>query len=247
MDKVAGLLTQYRLVTVTGPGGVGKTRLADEVLRQVAGRFADGVWVAELAAVAEPALVPAMVATALGLRQAPGVPIVDALAARLARQQLLLVLDNCEHVLDAVAQFCATVLLSADDIRILATSREPLGLPEEARYRLPPLALPGGPRTRRPGPRAQAEAVTLFVERARQLNPDLALDGEAGAVVARLVQRLDGMPLAIELAAARVEALGLGQLLDRLDDRFGCWSAPTGPRRPGSGRSTPPSTGATSC
>ena len=172
---------------------------------------------AELAAVNEPALVPAMVATALGVHQAAGVPIVDALAARLARQQLLLVLDNCEHVLDAVAQFCATVLLSADDIRILATSREPLGLPEEARYRLPPLALAG---PEGPDGSGQAEAVTLFVERARQLNPDLALDGEAGAVVARLVQRLDGMPLAIELAAARVEALGLGQLLDRLDDRL---------------------------
>ena len=214
MDKVTGLLTQYRLVTVTGPGGVGKTRLAGEVLSQVAGRFADGVRVAELAAVAEPALVPAMVATVLGLRQAAGVPIVDALAARLARQQLLLVLDNCEHVLDTVAQICATVLLSADDVRILATSREPLGLPEEARYRLPPLALPG---PEDPGP---AEAVTLFVERARQIDSDLALDGEAGAAVARLVQRLDGMPLAIELAAARVEALGLGQLLDRLDDRL---------------------------
>ena len=216
MDKVTGLLTQYRLVTVTGPGGVGKTRLAGEVLSQVAGRFADGVRVAELAAVAEPALVPAMVATVLGLHQAADVPIVDALAARLARQQLLLVLDNCEHVLDAVAQVCATILLSADDVRILATSREPLGLPEEARYRLPPLALPGpsGPGT------GQAEAVTLFIERARQIDPDLALDGEAGAAVAQLVQRLDGMPLAIELAAARVEALGLGQLLDRLDDRL---------------------------
>jgi predicted ATPase len=214
VDKVAGLLTQYRLVTVTGPGGVGKTRLAGEVLSQVAGRFADGVRVAELAAVAEPALVPAMVATVLGLHQAADVPIVDALAARLARQQLLLVLDNCEHVLDAVAQVCATILLSADDVRILATSREPLGLPEEARYRLPPLALPG------PEDPGRAEAVTLFVERARQIDPDLALDGEAGAAVARLVQRLDGMPLAIELAAARVEALGLGQLLDRLDDRL---------------------------
>jgi len=214
VDKVAGLLTRYRLVTVTGPGGVGKTRLAGEVLGRVAGRFADGVWVAELAAVTDPALVPAVVATVLGLHQPAGGPVADALAAHLARRQLLLVLDNGEHVLDAVAQFCATVLLSADDIRILATSREPLGLPEEARYRLPPLALPT------PEGPAQAEAVTLFVERARQIDPDLTLDGEAAAVVARLVERLDGMPLAIELAAARVEALGLGQLLDRLDDRL---------------------------
>jgi predicted ATPase/DNA-binding CsgD family transcriptional regulator len=220
VDKVAGLLTQYRLVTVTGPGGVGKTRLAGEVIRQVAGRFADGVWVAELAAVAEPSQVPATIATVLGLHQAAGVPIADALAARLARQQLLLVLDNCEHVLDAVAEVCATVLQSADDIRILATSREQLGLPEEARYRLPPLTLPGPSKPDGPGSLAQAEAVTLFVERARQVDPDLALDGEAAAAVARLVQRLDGMPLAIELAAARVEALGLGQMLDRLDDQL---------------------------
>ena len=136
------------------------------------------------------------------------------------RRQLLLVLDNGEHVLDAVARFCATVLLSADDIRILATSREPLGLPEEARYRLPPLALPGPFEPEDPDGSGQAEAVTLFVERARQIDPDLTLDGEAAAVVARLVERLDGMPLAIELAAARVEALGLGPMLDRLDDRF---------------------------
>ncbi|HEX4092574.1 MAG TPA: LuxR C-terminal-related transcriptional regulator [Trebonia sp.] len=217
IDKVAGLLSQYRLVTVTGPGGMGKTRLAGEVLKQVADRFADGVWVVELAGVQDAALVPAMVATTLGLQQAAGVPITEALAARLSRQQLLLVLDNCEHVLDVAAQLCAGLLMSADDIRILATSREPLGLPEEARYRLAPLAIP---RQNGPGSDVQAEAVTLFIERARQLDPDLRLDGQSATVVERLVQRLDGMPLAIELAAARVEALGLSELLDRLDDRF---------------------------
>ena len=129
----------------------------------------------------------------------------------------MLVLDNCEHVLDSVADFCAAALSAADDIRILITSREPLGLPEEARYRLTPLALPD------PGDLAhvtQSDAVTLFVERARLLDPDFSVDADSGAAVARLVQRLDGMPLAIELAAARVEALGLAQLVERLDDLF---------------------------
>jgi predicted ATPase/DNA-binding CsgD family transcriptional regulator len=217
VGRVAGLLESYRLVTVTGPGGVGKTRLADEVLKRVSGRFADGVGIVEVTAVSEPALVAAAVATALEVHQAAGMSIVDALAERLSRQQLLLVLDNCEHVLDAVAQLCAALLVSADDIKILATSREPLGLPEEARYRLPPLAV--ADRSTAEGG-VEAEAVTLFVERARQLNPEFIVDGDSASVVARLVQRLDGMPLAIELAAARVEALGLAALLDRLDDRY---------------------------
>jgi predicted ATPase/DNA-binding CsgD family transcriptional regulator len=217
IEKVAGLLARHRLVTVTGPGGVGKTRLAAEVLRQVDGWFADGVWAVELAAVQDPALVPAAVATALDVRPAAGVPLIDALVARLSPQQVLLVLDNCEHVLDSVAQFCAVALSAADDIRILITSREPIGLPEEARYRLGPLAVadPGSP-----GQVAQSEAVTLFVERARLLDPDFSLDVDSGPAVARLVHGLDGMPLAIELAAARVEALGLAQLVERLDDRF---------------------------
>ena len=213
VGKVAGLLDSFRLVTVTGPGGVGKTRLADEVLRQVTGRFADGAAIVELAAVSEPALVGATVATALEVRQAAGMSIADALAERLSRQQLLLVLDNCEHVLDAAAELCEALLVSADDITILATSREPLGLPEEARYRLPPLTVPG---TDTPD---GAEAVTLFIERARQLDPDFSVEGDESLLLARLVQQLDGLPLAIELAAARVEALGLAQLAGRLDER----------------------------
>jgi len=133
VSAVAGLLDHYRLVTVTGPGGSGKTRLAGEVAEQVAGRFADGVWLAELAHVEDPALVAAVVAAALGIRDQPGVPAAEALARALARQQLLLVLDNCEHVIGAAASLCAGLLVGADDVRVLATSREPLRVVAEAR------------------------------------------------------------------------------------------------------------------
>ena len=216
--EVAGLLKEYRLVTVTGPGGSGKTRLAGEVAGQVAGQFADGVWLAELAAVRHQAQVPAVVAAALGVRDLPGVPTVDALARVLAHQQLLLVLDNCEHLIGAAAELCAGLLLACDDVRVLATSREPLRVAGETRYRLVPLTLPG------PDDPADVaigcEAVVLFADRARRADARFALDGGTVPAVVRLVARLDGMPLAIELAAARVEALGVTQLLDRLDDRF---------------------------
>ena len=217
MRDVAGLLEECRLVTVTGPGGVGKTRLAGEVAGQVAGRFADGAWLAELAAVRDPAQVAAVVAAALGIREQPGVTAAEALARVLAGQQLLLVLDNCEHVIGAAAELCAGLLAACDDVRVLATSREPLAVAGEARYRLGPLTLPA------PGDTADAggsEAVALFADRARRVDARFALDGQTGPAVARLVARLDGMPLAIELAAARVEALGVAQLLDRIEDRF---------------------------
>jgi predicted ATPase/DNA-binding CsgD family transcriptional regulator len=213
LAEVITLVEEYRLVTVTGPGGVGKTRLAAEVARRVASQVADGVWLAELASVSDPALVPMTVAAALGVPPGRGVPVPESLAAVLARQQLLLVLDNCEHLLAAVAQLCAALLPAADDVRILATSREPIGIDGEARYRLAPLSLAS------PGDRAglaPSEAVTLFADRARRVDPHFTLSGEPGRVVAQLVERLDGMPLAIELAAARVEALGVADLLNRL-------------------------------
>jgi len=167
--------------------------------------------------VRDPALVPAVVAAALGVRDQPGVPAAEAMAQVLARQQLLLVLDNCEHVIGAAAELCAGLLAACDDVRILATSREPLAVAGEARYRLEPLALPDPEDL---AEAARAEAVALFTDRARSADARFALTGETTPTVARLVARLDGMPLAIELAAARVEALGLTQLLDRLDDRF---------------------------
>jgi predicted ATPase/DNA-binding CsgD family transcriptional regulator len=215
--EVAGLLAEGRLVTVTGPGGSGKTRLAAEVARQVADRFPDGVWLVELAPAGGPAQVAAAVAAALGVRERLGVPAADAVAQVLARQQLLLVLDNCEHVIGAAAELCAGLLAVCDDLRILATSREPLAVAGEARYRLDPLALPD---LEDLAGAARAEAVALFADRARRADAHFTLDEQAGPAVARLVTRLDGMPLAIELAAARVEALGVTGLLDRLDDRF---------------------------
>jgi predicted ATPase/DNA-binding CsgD family transcriptional regulator len=217
VDEVDGQLRRSRLVTVTGPGGAGKTRLAGEVARRAAGRFADGVWLAELAAVREPAQVAAVVATALGVRDLPAVATADALARALARRQLLLVLDNCEHVIGAAAELCGRLLLGADDVRVLATSREPLRIAGEVRSRLGPLQLPD---PANPADPDRSEAVALFADRARVADASFALDDETRPAVARLVTRLDGMPLAIELAAARVEALGVTQLLDRIDDRF---------------------------
>src|SRR6185312_6773351 len=214
---VAGLVEECRLVTVTGPGGVGKTRLAGQVARLVAGRFADGAWLAELAPVRDPAQVAAVVAAALGIREQPGTPVAGALARVLAGQQLLLVLDNCEHVIGGAAELCAGLLAACDDVRVLATSREPLAVAGEARYRLGPLTLPAPGDTADGG---RSEAVALFADRARRVDAGFALDGENGPVVGLLVARLDGMPLAIELAAARVEALGVAGLLDRIGDRF---------------------------
>ncbi len=211
--KLDGLLGEYRLVTVTGPGGVGKTRLACEVGRRAATRFADGAWLVELAAVRDPALVPAAVAAALGVPQLSGSPLPQTLAEVLSRRQLLLLLDNCEHVLAAAAELCALVLPAADDLTVLATSREPLGIAGETRYRLGPLPLPGPVAAdQEPGSAARQ----LFVERARQADPSFDLSGAAAGLVDGLVTRLDGVPLAIELAAARLEARGLPQLLDRL-------------------------------
>jgi non-specific serine/threonine protein kinase len=217
LREVTELLERYRLVTVTGPGGSGKTRLAGQVAGRMAGRFADGAWLVELAPVQDPAQVAGVVAAALGVREQPGIPVADVVGQVLARQQMLLVLDNCEHVVGAAAALCAGLLAAADDMRVLATSREPLAVAGEARHRLGPLSLPSQGGT---ADAVGSEAVALFADRARSADPHFALDEQTAAGVARLVTRLDGMPLAIELAAARVESLGVGQLLDRLDDRF---------------------------
>ena len=217
IGEVTALLGEYRMVTVTGPGGVGKTRLAAEAARQLADGFADGAWLVELAAVQDPGLVAAAVAAALSVPQNSDTPIAESLVAALARQQMLVVLDNCEHVLDPVAVLGQALLSAADDLQVLATSREAIGVAGEARYRLHPLPVP------EPGELAEAghaPAVALFADRARQADARFVLDGGTAPAVARLVARLDGMPLAIELAAARVETLGLDHLVNRLETSF---------------------------
>jgi predicted ATPase/DNA-binding CsgD family transcriptional regulator len=215
VTELTRLLEDYRLVTVTGPGGVGKTRLATEVARHVADRFSDGVWFVELGTVADATQVPREVTSALGVRQDPGRPLQEVLAEVLASRQLLIVLDNCEHVLSTVANLCGILLRSADEVRVLATSREQIGVGGETRYRLSPLELPGSDE---PGAVGQSAAAALFIERARQAVPCFTLSPEHAPLIARVVTRLDGMPLAIELAAARVEALGMAGLADRIDD-----------------------------
>ena len=211
--EIAAQLAECRLVTLAGPGGAGKTRLAGQVAEQVACRFANGVWLAELAAVRDPAQVPAAVAAALGIHDLPVVAAADALAHALARRQLLLVLDNCEQVIGAVAEVCGRLLLGADDVRVLATSREPLRIAGEVRYRLGPLTLPDP--VSRGIPDDPAESRIRGGDPVRGSGPPGGTElhprcGQPRKTVDQLVARLDGMPAtAIELAAARVDALGV--------------------------------------
>ncbi|HEX9033516.1 MAG TPA: LuxR C-terminal-related transcriptional regulator [Streptosporangiaceae bacterium] len=201
-------------MTVTGAGGSGKTRLAVELARSVVSRFERGVWLVELGQLEDPALVVSAAAGVLGVRQQPGRSIDESVALTLADRHVLLVLDNCEHVIDAAAGLCERMLRASGDLRILATSREPLGVEGEARFACPPLPIGPADGLAPPG---EAGAADLFAERARQIDAGFALTGRTEPLVAALVRRLDGMPLAVELAAAQLDALTLEQLLGDLD------------------------------
>ena len=202
----------HRLVTLTGVGGVGKTRLATEVAARLADEFPDGVWVFELAAVADPAAVPDAVAAVLGITQQPGKSVSESVAAALEGRVRLLVFDNCEHVLDAAADLIEAILAQSATVRIVATSREGLGVADEQVWPVPSLDLSGG---------IDSAAVNLFVERAQSVAPrfSMATPDEAGAVV-EICRRLDGIPLAIELAASRMASMTASEVRDRLDQRF---------------------------
>jgi len=219
LSEVADLMRTHRLVTLIGEGGVGKTRLAIEVARQLLPEFTDGARVAELAPLSDPELVPVTIATSFGLNFAAGAILAERVAKALGTKRLTLVLDNCEHVIDAAASMAAALLHTNPAIRVLATSREPLRTEGEYLYRVPPLAVPAES-THDTEELLRHGAVRLFVTRARAADPHLSPDGRTAAVAAAICRRLDGIPLAIELAAARGAALGIAELASRLDDRF---------------------------
>jgi predicted ATPase/class 3 adenylate cyclase len=210
--EVHAAVKAHRLVTLTGVGGVGKTRLALEVASRLVDEFPDGVWFFELAAVSDPAAVPDAVAAVLGITQQPGKTVAESVAAALEGRVRLLVFDNCEHVLDAAADLIEAILAASATTKMVATSREGLGIADERLWPVPSLDVGAG---------VDSAAVALFVERAQHVSPrfTLAQPGDAGAVV-EICGRLDGIPLAIELAASRMASMTAGDVRDRLDQRF---------------------------
>ncbi|MBB5153647.1 ATP-binding protein [Saccharopolyspora phatthalungensis] len=219
--EVRRALSSSRLVTLTGVGGVGKTRLASRAGRELRRVFSDGVWLVELTGLEDEGLVPQAIVTALGFHDPSTRWTAETVAERVGDQQLLLILDNCEHVLDTCAVTAATLLKNCPQIRILATSRQALGIAGEHLFSVPTLRWPE-PHAATEGHGLTAyEALALFVDRAKTVVPDFALDERTGPLVADLCRRLDGIPLAIELAAYSLRVLSLDQILQRLDDRFG--------------------------
>ena len=218
MFEVKRELATTRLLTLTGAGGSGKTRLALEVSRGLIDAYPDGVWVVELAPLSEEVLVPKAVAEALGVLERPQEPLADTLVEVLGDRQTLLVVDNCEHLIGAAAGLVDRLLDSCPGVRILATSREALGVEGEVRWLVPPLSVPEQERTPTREELKGYESVRLFVERARERDPAFSLDLHNAAWITEICRKLEGIPLAIELAAARVGTLSIEQIAQRLGD-----------------------------
>jgi predicted ATPase/class 3 adenylate cyclase len=218
ISEVRALVESSRLVTLTGAGGCGKTRLGLQVAAGLLEGSGDGVWLVELAAVTEPAGVAPAISGALRLAAQPGRPVLEALLDALAPLDVLIVLDNCEHLIGGCAKTADAIVRRCPRVRVIATSREPLGIGGETIYRVPSLSLPG-PGDSGIGP-GSCDAVALFADRAAAQGVNLSVDEQTAPLVVSVCRRLDGMPLAIELAAARLRSLSLSELHDRLDQRF---------------------------
>ena len=217
LSQVRDMVESSRLVTLTGAGGSGKTRLGLQVAAELLDGTGDGVWLVELAAVTDSGDVPSAISAALGMAGPPSRPVLETLLDALVPQDILIVLDNCEHLISACAKVADAIARRCPRVHLLVTSREPLGIGGEAIYRVPPLSLPGRGDADPPG---SSDAVALFVDRAKAQGAGLSLDEETIPLVVSICRRLDGLPLAIELAAARLRSLSLAGLHDRLDQRF---------------------------
>ncbi|MGW6730889.1 protein kinase domain-containing protein [Nocardia sp. NPDC055029] len=220
LAEVKNLLSSARLVTLTGIGGVGKTRLALRAAATVRSEFADGVQLVELADISDPSLLVDAVAATLGLRDHSARPLQEVVVEFLSTRELLLVMDNCEQLVEAVAELVEICLRDCPNLRMVITSREPLDISGEVVMRVPPLPVPDPEREQSPRGLPRYDAVTLFTNRATSVVPAFGLTEDNGAIVARICARLDGLPLAIELAAARMRTMSPEQILQRLDDRY---------------------------
>src|SRR5215472_4598198 len=218
LAAVRALVGGSRLVTLTGAGGAGKTRLGLQAAGGLADGSGDGVWFADLAPLADPDLVAVTVADVLGVRQEPGRPVLETLAEAVSGRSLLILLDNCEHVIGACAKLADVLLRGCPNLALLATSREPLGIDGECVHRVPSLGVPADGADA--GAIRACEAVRLLEDRAAAQGVALAGDEPAAQVIGRICRRLDGIPLAVELAAARLRVMPAAELEARLDERF---------------------------
>ncbi len=220
IDDVKRALWTTRLLTLIGPGGCGKTRLALQVAGELLDAFQDGVWFIELAPISDAALISRTIMSALDLPEQTGRTLTDTLIERLRPRELLLVLDNCEHIIDGCAELVVTLLQNCPDLRVLATSRETLNITGEIAWTVPPLTMIDPHTTTNTAALQTSEAACLFLDRASAAQTDFTASDQIARAIAQICYRLDGMPLAIELAAARVRALAVDQIAARLDDRF---------------------------
>ncbi|MEM7163844.1 MAG: tetratricopeptide repeat protein [Planctomycetota bacterium] len=220
LEQTLECLTHTCLLTLTGTGGSGKTRLGLEVARRNLGAFPDGVWLVEFASLQDEGLVPRTIASVLGLKEDPGRSVVETLMDYLKGKQLLFVFDNCEHMIEPISKIVSQLMLTYPDLKIIASSREAFNVPGEQIYHVEPMELPDLDHLPPVGELADNEAVALFVERARALKSSFELTEQNAAAVAQVCQSLDGIPLALELAAARIRVLSVNDIAERLADRF---------------------------